>query len=108
MYDYYLGGKDNYPADRAAAERVISIMPAGVVRTSAVQNRKFLIRVVRHLAADLGIRQFLGRSAQLDPIARDRVGQQLVAQLRPFVSPPPPPGTPGWDRIAPLIAELAR
>jgi len=59
MYDYYLGGKDNYPADRDAAERIIGMMPAGVVRTSAVQNRKFLIRAVRHLAADLGIRQFL-------------------------------------------------
>ena len=59
MYDYYLGGKDNYPADRAAAERIIAMMPEGVVRTSAVQNRKFLMRVVRHLAADQGIRQFL-------------------------------------------------
>jgi hypothetical protein len=59
MYDYYLGGKDSYPADRAAAERIISIMPPGVVRTSALQNRKFLARVVRHLAGELGVRQFL-------------------------------------------------
>jgi hypothetical protein len=59
MYDYYLGGKDNYPADRAAAERIIALMPDGVVRSSAVQNRKFLMRAVRHLAADLGVRQFL-------------------------------------------------
>jgi hypothetical protein len=59
MYDYYLGGKDNYPADRAAAERIIAMMPGGVVRTSAVENRKFLMRVVRHLTEDLGIRQFL-------------------------------------------------
>jgi hypothetical protein len=59
MYDYYLGGKDNYPADRAAAERIITMMPDGVVRASAVQNRKFLMRAVRHLAADLGVRQFL-------------------------------------------------
>src|SRR5690348_9648757 len=59
MYDYYLGGKDNYPADRAAAERAIASMPNGVVRTAAVQNRKFLMRAVRHLTADLGIRQFL-------------------------------------------------
>src|ERR1700722_749944 len=51
MYDYYLGGKDNYPADRAAAERAIASMPNGVVRTAAVQNRKFLMRAVRHLAA---------------------------------------------------------
>ena len=59
MYDYYLGGKDNFPADRAAAERIISLLPDGVVRTSAGQNRKFLMRVVRHLAQDLGVRQFL-------------------------------------------------
>jgi S-adenosyl methyltransferase len=59
MYDYFLGGKDNYPADRAAAERVIAMMPHGVARTGAAQNRKFLMRAVRHLTADLGIRQFL-------------------------------------------------
>ena len=59
MYDYYLGGKDNYPADRAAAERVIELMPPGMVRTSAVQNRKFLVRVVRYLTEELGVRQFL-------------------------------------------------
>jgi S-adenosyl methyltransferase len=59
MYDYYLGGKDNFPADREAAERIIAMMPGGVVRTSAVQNRKFLMRVVRHLAQDLGVRQFV-------------------------------------------------
>ena len=59
IYDYYLGGKDNYPADRAAAEHIIASMPNGVVRTAAVQNRKFLMRAVRHLTADLGVRQFL-------------------------------------------------
>ncbi len=65
MYDYYLGGKDNYPADRAAAERAIASLPNGVVRTAAVQNRKFLMRAVRHLTADLGIRQFLDIGAGL-------------------------------------------
>ena len=65
MYDYYLGGKDNYPADRVAAERIIGMMPDGVVRTSAVQNRKFLMRVVRHLAEDLGVRQYLDIGAGL-------------------------------------------
>ena len=59
MYDYYLGGKDNYPADREAAERVIALMPAGLVRTAAAQNRRFLIRAVRYLAEELEIRQFL-------------------------------------------------
>ena len=59
MYDYYLGGKDNYPVDREAAERIITMMPDGVVRESAMQNRKFLVRAVRHLAGELGVRQFL-------------------------------------------------
>jgi hypothetical protein len=59
MYDYFLGGKDNYPVDREAGERAIAMMPPGTVRTAATQNRKFLIRVVRYLTRDLGIRQFL-------------------------------------------------
>jgi hypothetical protein len=59
MYDYYLGGKDHYPADREAAEKVIAGMPPGVVRTAARQNRRFLGRAVRYLAGEAGIRQFL-------------------------------------------------
>jgi S-adenosyl methyltransferase len=59
MYDYYLGGKDNFAADRKAADKVIAMMPDGVVRMAAARNRQFLIRAVRHLAGDLGIRQFL-------------------------------------------------
>ncbi|WP_441246682.1 SAM-dependent methyltransferase [Kitasatospora sp. McL0602] len=56
MYDYYLGGKDNFPADREAAERVMAISP--MVRISAMANRAFLQRAVRHLAGQ-GIKQFL-------------------------------------------------
>jgi S-adenosyl methyltransferase len=59
MYDYYLGGKDNYPADRDAAERVIKMMPEGTIRTAAAQNRQFLGRAVRDLATEYGVRQFL-------------------------------------------------
>ncbi|HSZ41780.1 MAG TPA: SAM-dependent methyltransferase [Trebonia sp.] len=59
MYDYYLGGKDNYPADRKAAEKVMAMMPPGLIQTAAVQNRKFLGRAVRYLVAELGIRQFI-------------------------------------------------
>ncbi|GAA1187541.1 hypothetical protein F4556_005663 [Kitasatospora gansuensis] len=57
MYDYYLGGKDNFPADREAAEKVLSLSP--LVRISALANRSFLQRAVRRLAAEYGIRQFL-------------------------------------------------
>ncbi len=58
MYDYYLGGKDNYPADREAAEEVIARMPPGTIRTAARQNRMFLGRAVRYVA-EQGVRQFL-------------------------------------------------
>jgi hypothetical protein len=57
IYDYWLGGKDNYAADRKAAEEAIAAYP-GVV-TGARANRQFLARAVRHLAVDAGIRQFL-------------------------------------------------
>ncbi|MEN3537160.1 SAM-dependent methyltransferase [Microbispora sp. ZYX-F-249] len=56
MYDYYLGGKDNFAADREAAEKIISILPNA--REVARTNRAFLVRAVRHLARS-GVRQFL-------------------------------------------------
>ncbi|MFD4558221.1 SAM-dependent methyltransferase [Streptomyces sp. NPDC058469] len=56
MYDYFLGGKDNYPVDWAAAEKVISLFPA--VKQMARVNRDFMHRASR-LLAERGIRQFL-------------------------------------------------
>ncbi|RXS86602.1 SAM-dependent methyltransferase [Streptomyces sp. TM32] len=56
MYDYYLGGWDNYEVDRVAAERVIEVHPQ--VRLSARANRDFLRRAVRELVAG-GIRQII-------------------------------------------------
>jgi len=57
VYGYWLGSKDHYPADRQAAEQVMQVRPQVVA--SARANRYFLARVVRFLAADCGIRQFL-------------------------------------------------
>ncbi|SRR6266508_3318788 len=57
VYDYWLGGKDNYPADRHAAEQAIQALPDIAVYARA--NRAFLARVVRFLAGEAGIRQFL-------------------------------------------------
>jgi S-adenosyl methyltransferase len=57
MYDYYLGGKDNFEADRIAAEKVLALVPG--LRRAAVENRRFLRRVVRFLAGAAGIDQFL-------------------------------------------------
>ena len=56
VYDYWLGGKDNFAADRAAAEQAIAAWPDIVLSVRA--NRAFLARVVRYLAGE-GIRQFL-------------------------------------------------
>ncbi|NUP28304.1 MAG: SAM-dependent methyltransferase [Nocardia sp.] len=57
IWNYWMGGKDNYEVDRIAGEAGIAIDPE--ITTMAVQSRRFLIRVVRFLAAEKGIRQFL-------------------------------------------------
>jgi hypothetical protein len=57
IYDYLLGGKDNYPADRAAVDAVLKVAPE--LGFSARSNRAFLGRVVSYLTAEAGIRQFL-------------------------------------------------
>ena len=57
VYDYWLGGTSNFAADREAAERVLAVTPGLRARVRA--NRAFLARVVRYLAAEAGIRQFL-------------------------------------------------
>ena len=57
MYDYLLGGKDNYAADRAAGDAAIQAYPDVV--SSVRANRAFLARAVRYLAGEAGIRQFL-------------------------------------------------
>jgi hypothetical protein len=57
VYNYWLGGKDNFAADRAAAEQAMSAFPDIVL--SAKANRAFLRRTVTYLARQAGIRQFL-------------------------------------------------
>jgi SAM-dependent methyltransferase len=57
VYDYWLGGKDNFAADREAAERVLAVTPG--LRERVRANRAFLARATRYLAAEAGIRQFL-------------------------------------------------
>ena len=56
MYDYYLGGKDNFAADREAAEQALSVVPFG--REVARANRQFLVRAVTFMARS-GIGQFI-------------------------------------------------
>ena len=75
MYDYYLGGKDNFPADREAAEKVIA---AGVfVREFTRANRAFLGRAIRFLT-EQGITQFLDIGTGIPAIGNTHeVAQQI-------------------------------
>jgi hypothetical protein len=57
IYDYLLGGKDNFPADREVADQLLAIAP--VAREVVQDNRAFLRRAVRVLAREAGIRQFI-------------------------------------------------
>ena len=57
IYDYWLGGKDNFAADRAAGDKIIELRPEIVPGVRA--NRRFLGRAVRYLAVEAGVRQFL-------------------------------------------------
>jgi S-adenosyl methyltransferase len=63
MYDYFLGGHDNFAADRAAADYLTSVAPAAPLTARA--NRAFLGRAVRFLAGEAGVRQFLDLGAGL-------------------------------------------
>ena len=80
-YNYWLGGKDNFEADRVSADAIEKIYSG--IRTAAVENRLFLHRVVRYLVEVEGLRQFLDVGTglpthdnthevaqQLDPCAR--------------------------------------
>jgi hypothetical protein len=57
IYDFLLGGKDNFESDRRAAQELVQAVPGAV--TAARENREFLRRAVRFLAEEAGIRQFL-------------------------------------------------
>ncbi|MBK3643976.1 SAM-dependent methyltransferase [Streptomyces sp. NPDC001260] len=57
MYDYFLGGKDNYEVDQEAAERFIKAAPE--VRAAVRANRRFMERAVRYVVAEGGVRQIL-------------------------------------------------
>jgi hypothetical protein len=95
VYDYWLGGKDNYRADREAAAEAVEIFPKTV--ESARSCRAFLSRVVTYLTAEAGIRQFLAKAAEtLD------FGQPGVVQISEW-RPDPDRGmyaTPLWGGVA--------
>ena len=65
MYDYYLGGDNNFPADREAAEKVLRAAPW--LRATALENRAFLARAVGYLAGEAGVGQFVDIGTGLPP-----------------------------------------
>jgi hypothetical protein len=77
IYDYWLGGKDNFAADRAAGDRVIELRPQVIVGVRA--NRRFLGRVVRYLVEREGIRQFLDVGTGLPSASNTHEVAQAVA-----------------------------
>jgi len=81
VYAYWLGGKDHHLADRVAAEEVMSHRPQVVAGARA--NRAFLARVVRYLARECGIRQFLDIGTGLPaPGSTHEVAQAIAPDCR--------------------------
>jgi O-methyltransferase involved in polyketide biosynthesis len=77
VYDYLLGGKDNYEADRKAGDAAIEAYPHTV--SSVRANRAFLTRVVRFLAGEAGIRQFLDIGTGIPTVGNTHEVAQSVA-----------------------------
>ncbi|WP_328612103.1 SAM-dependent methyltransferase [Amycolatopsis sp. NBC_00345] len=78
IYDYLLGGKDNYEVDRQEAVRIMEKMPE--LADAARENRSFLIRAIRFLATNAGISQFLDCGSGL-PTAENV--HQVAQRIRP-------------------------
>ena len=80
-WNYMVGGKDNFEADREAARQLISVAP--VIRIAAPASRAFLRRAVRYLAAEGGIRQFLDIGTGLPTAGNTHeVAQSVAPQCR--------------------------
>lgn len=81
LYDYYLGGKDNYLVDREAAAAVLRAAPE--VRDMARANRSFLQRAVRFLAGEAGIHQFIDVGTGIPSAGNvHEIAQQTRADVR--------------------------
>jgi S-adenosyl methyltransferase len=81
IWNYWLGGKDNFPADREVGDQILEAFPAIVENARA--SRAFLARVVRYLAGEAGIRQFLDIGTGL-PTANNthEVAQAVAPECR--------------------------
>ncbi len=77
VYDYWLGGKDNFASDRAAGDAAIAANPGIIAGVRA--NRRFLARAVRYLAQEAGVRQFLDIGTGLPSADNTHEVAQLAA-----------------------------
>lgn len=77
VWNYWLGGKDNYPADRAAGDQIIEMFPEYLDIARA--SRHFLTHTIRYLAADAGIRQYLDIGTGLPTVDNTHEVAQRVA-----------------------------
>ncbi|MFJ9688396.1 SAM-dependent methyltransferase [Streptomyces bacillaris] len=78
MYDWLIGGRDNYPVDREACEELLRIAPS--TRELALVNRAFLVRAVRYLAEECGITQYIDHGSGLPTSPNVH---QVVQQFHP-------------------------
>ncbi|WP_329023783.1 SAM-dependent methyltransferase [Streptomyces sp. NBC_00690] len=81
VWNHWLGGKDNYPVDRAVGDHITALYPS--IGEVARADRSFLRRAVTHLTADLGVRQFLDIGTGL-PTAENthEVAQRIAPDSR--------------------------
>jgi SAM-dependent methyltransferase len=114
VYNYWLGGKDNFPADQAVAEAIAEQLPT--IRTQVRAQRAFLGRTVRYLAGGAGIRQFLDIGTGIPSAGNVHdVAQELAPETRVLYVDNDPivlahartlrPGTPA-GRVAFIQADL--
>jgi S-adenosyl methyltransferase len=77
IWNYWLGGKDNYPADQEVGDQIAKMFPSIVAM--ARHDRAFLVRAVRYLAGEVGIRQFLDIGTGLPTMENTHEVAQRVA-----------------------------
>lgn len=81
MYDFWLGGKDNFKVDRVMAERVEALIPN--IRIVAQENRAFLRQTVEYLVEERGIRQFVDIGSGLPTVGNvHEVAQKIAPNTR--------------------------
>jgi hypothetical protein len=85
VYDYLVGGVDNFEADRQAAEQMAAVLPGGMagIQSNCRTNRIFLGQAVRYLAGERGVRQFLDIGPGIPTVHQTHeVAQQIAPASR--------------------------